>query len=97
MRTDLVINGMVTDALLYKKLIIYGDGKQQRPFVHINFLIDKIESCIIGLLKPGVYNVAEANLSINQIKNVLIENIPKLEFTYVNTATKFKSLKQKMI
>ena len=62
MRFDLVINLFIAQALIDKKITVFG-GNQHRPFLHVD---DAAESIIFGLEKnlTGTYNVISENFTI---------------------------------
>lgn len=102
LRYDSVINRFMMDALIYKKIYIYGNGEQSRPFIYINNVTKELinmvkeESSKLHLpINPGVpqntiTNLVDKNLSMNQLRDMMIELIPELEFTYVNANLNMK-------
>ncbi len=92
MRKDSVINKFILDALLYKRIMIDGNGDQKRAFIHIDSLIHSIMEAFTGTLKPGIYNLVEANGNMNEIRDILLEENPNLEFTYISSTSDFKSV-----
>ncbi len=74
MRLDLSVNLLTFQALKYGKITVFG-GKQKRPNVHIDDIID----CYIFFLKKnikfGIYNIGFENLSILEIAKVISEEI----------------------
>lgn len=66
MRFDLAVNAMAKSALLGKHIIINGDGKQYRPFIHVK----DAARAIIQILKANckktnkkIYNVGDNRLN----------------------------------
>ena len=74
MRLDLSVNLLTYQALKYNKITVFG-GKQKRPNVHIDDIID----CYIFFLKKnikfGVYNIGFENLSIFNIAKIISKEI----------------------
>jgi len=62
MRFDLVINLFIAQALIDKKITVFG-GNQNRPFLHVD---DAAEAIIFGLEKnlTGTYNIISENFTI---------------------------------
>jgi UDP-glucose 4-epimerase len=102
LRYDSVINRFMMDALIYKKIYIYGNGEQSRPFIHINNVTEELVKIIrddnskLHLpINPGapqntITNLVDKNLTMNQLRDMMIELIPDLEFTYVNANLNMK-------
>ncbi len=93
MRFDAVINKFVFEANFDKKIIIHGDGRQHRSFIHI----DAISKALAGLLNndisSGTYNLVVRDLVVLDIVDVLKELIPELEFIFVNQHLKLRELR----
>lgn len=93
-RLDAVINNFMFEALLYGKIKIHGTGNQTRPFIYLPNLVDKIKAFALNVdEKSGVYNLVEDNLSLNQLRDFLLDNIPDMEFTYVNSNSDIPGMK----
>tara|TARA_B100000989_G_C19531958_1_gene470549 strand:- start:6530 stop:7480 length:951 start_codon:yes stop_codon:yes gene_type:complete len=76
MRLDLTVNALTFSALNKKKITVYG-GKQIRPNIHIEDMVD----LYIFLMKTnkkncGIYNAGFENKSINQIASLVKKKIP---------------------
>ncbi len=76
MRLDLTVNALTFSALNKKKITVFG-GKQIRPNIHIDDMVD----LYLFLMKTnkkncGIYNAGFENKSINQIANMVKKNIP---------------------
>ena len=69
MRFDLVVNLFIAQALLDKKITVFG-GEQYRPFLHVS---DAADSLIFGLENEltGTYNVAYENFTINECAEII--------------------------
>ncbi len=91
-RLDSVINRFMFDALVYGKIKIHGTGNQLRPFISMDKLVDYITSLVQSDTQDGVYNLVEMNISMNEIRDFLMEKIPDLEFAYLNSNQEFKKL-----
>lgn len=67
MRFDTVVNELTAQA--FNGLIKVFGGKQIRPNLHINDMVNIYEFILIKNLKPGIYNASFENLSIIEIAN----------------------------
>lgn len=94
MRFDAVINKFVFECNFNGRLQINGNGNQQRAFIHVNSIANILEEVIKNDVPTGNYNVAERNLSVLDIVDVLKELKPELEFLFVNQNTE---LQQQMV
>jgi len=74
MRYDLIVNTMVRDAIRTKKLHIFCQGKQWRPLVAIE---DVVEAYLLALKKPRmklhgkIINVASGNYRVEEVAKVV--------------------------
>lgn len=85
-RLDAVINNFMFEALLYGKIKIHGTGNQTRPFIYLPVLVEAIKEATLNEnAKSGVHNLVQANYSLNELRDFLMQEIPDLEFTYVNS------------
>jgi UDP-glucose 4-epimerase len=70
-----------------KKPFITGDGEQKRDMAH---LLDVVSANIFAMEYEKRFDGANfdigtgENISLNQIKNIIISNFPSVEFDYVN-------------
>ena len=76
MRLDLTVNMLTFQALKNKKIVVFG-GKQKRPNVHIDDLIN----AYLFFLKnksnhSGIYNIGFENYSIIEIAKIIQHEIP---------------------
>ena len=85
-REDSVLNNFIFNTLINKKIIIYGDGQQVRPFVHIDLVVDQLVA-VLEVATSGVNysHLGNFNSSMNEIKDWLLDNFENLEYTYLNT------------
>ena len=92
MRFDAVINKFVFEGNFSGKITIHGDGKQLRSFIHI----DKVSHALAVLssleVKSGLYNLVEHNLSVLDILDVIKQEIPDLEFMFINQHLSLRKL-----
>lgn len=92
-RLDAVINNFMFDALIYGKIKIFGKGNQKRPFIFMDQLTQKIVDFTLPPQKEsGIYNLVQGNLSLNELRDFLLERIDDLEFTYVDAQKELPSL-----
>lgn len=87
LRLDSVLNNFIFQAITQKKILIYGNGEQKRPFIFLKRLIQDLA----GLLnntetnKQLIKHAMQFNATLNDIKDWLLKaHIPDLEYTYVN-------------
>lgn len=84
LRIDAVINKFMYDAQFNGRVSIFGNGHQQRAFIHVGKLAKTIGNCLIGRIPADTYNVCEHNFSINQVVAYLKHLYPDLETIAVN-------------
>lgn len=85
-RLDAVVNNFMFEALLYGRIKIHGTGTQKRPFIYLPNLVEVIIKNILdNNALSGVQNIVQGNLALNEIRDFLINYVPNLEFTYVNS------------
>ncbi|HYG20363.1 MAG TPA: NAD-dependent epimerase/dehydratase [Ohtaekwangia sp.] len=84
MRFDAVINKFVFEANFNKMVTIQGDGKQSRTFIHIEMVAKALANLLRAPLESGTYNLVERNLKVIDILDVLKDQIPPLEFIFIN-------------
>ena len=53
-RLDSVLNNFIFNGLVYKKILIYGNGDQKRPFASLNNLVKLLTRSVEGK-KPQVF------------------------------------------
>ncbi|MCW9709132.1 NAD-dependent epimerase/dehydratase family protein [Fodinibius salsisoli] len=91
-RLDAVINNFIFESIVNKKIQIYGNGKQMRPFIHIDtlcmYLVDLLEDFSTS---QTTKTIADFNSNLNQIKQILLDNLPELEYIYLNQNLSFDS------
>lgn len=92
-RKDSVLNNFIFNAIVNKKILIYGDGQQSRPFVHVDNISEILANEIENINKQNVIydNVLDFNASMNEIKDWLLTLVNDLEYTYLNTNIKYDS------
>lgn len=84
MRFDSVINKFVFEANFNKIVTIQGDGKQSRPFIHIDLISKALNNLISSDLPRGTYNLVERSIKVFDIVDELKQLIPALEFIFIN-------------
>lgn len=106
MRFDLVVNLLIAKAIKEKKITVYGNGKQIRPFIHIK----DISRAIIKILEADdekvsgqIFNVGsdKMNKSILEVAKEIKESVPKAEIVFLkekednrNYNVSFKKIKK---
>lgn len=93
MRFDSVINKFVFESNFNNQISIHGNGKQSRPFIHIDFISEVFNQLIGSGAPSGTYNLVERNLSVLDIVDTLKMLNPKLEFIFINQHLNLKSIK----
>ena len=76
-RFDLVVNTLTAHAYLNKKIKVFG-GEQWRPNIHVQDIARLVSYTATGT-ETGIYNVANENLRIVDIANVVKDNVPDTE------------------
>lgn len=90
---NVLINKLLFDANYKNKVTIYGDGSQMRAFINVDQLAKLLAQVIDNSINPGIHNLVELNLSINDLYNELERLYPGLEYFYVNRHIKMKTIK----
>ena len=85
MRLDVAVNMLTFQALKKGKITIFG-GKQKRPNVHIDDLIDAYIFFLKKNIKSNIYNIGFENLSILQIGKIIAKNIKSKIIIKKNTS-----------
>ncbi len=88
MRFDLVVNLLIAKAYIDKKITVFGEGKQYRPFVHIKDVsraIIKVLEAPINKVCGEIFNVGsdEQNMSIRELAERIKKEIPEAELVFV--------------
>ena len=73
-RLDLVVNVLVTKALLEGKMSVFG-GEQWRPLLHVNDVASAIEATLDSDIK-GIYNLHYKNYKIIDIAEEIRKKVP---------------------
>ena len=76
-RLDLVVNILVTKALIEKKMSVFG-GEQWRPLLHVKDVANAVDHTIESSLK-GVYNLHYKNFKISEIADLIKDKISNVE------------------
>ena len=76
-RLDLVVNVLVTKALIDKKMSVFG-GEQWRPLLHVKDVANAVDHTIESSLK-GVYNLHYKNFKISEIADLIKDKINNVE------------------
>jgi UDP-glucose 4-epimerase len=91
-RIDAVVNRFLFQANFLGKITINGSGDQHRSFIHVDKVADVTTRVVDGQVKPGVYNVVEHNLTINDIANKVKTLYPKLDIIHANYNIRMKDM-----
>ncbi len=92
MRFDAVINKFMFGAHFQNFIQIEGNGEQQRPFIHIDSLVQALIKVLQIDMASGIYNLFDENRSVNQIVGSLKQIYPKLESLHTLKDIELRSL-----
>ena len=88
-----VIHKFLFEAAVTEKISIDGDGRQKRPFIHVETVSNFIYSVIAGETNPSrIQNLFTEIISIGGVAKCLKTSLPTLEIIYVNQDHKFGNL-----
>ncbi|MEQ9405889.1 MAG: SDR family oxidoreductase [Cyclobacteriaceae bacterium] len=93
MRFDAVINRFMFDANFTNRIQIFGNGKQSRAFIHVDYLTESLTKIITGKVDSGTYNLVDKNLQILDLVDAVKELYPNLEFLFTNQHMNLRELK----
>lgn len=86
MRFDLVVNIFSLHSTLSNEINVFGDGSQQRPFLHVD---DCARAIVHFAERPGYaelrYNIAHQNLRVVDVAAVFARVNPRLKVTHLET------------
>lgn len=88
-RLDSVMNSFFFEACVKGNMKIYGNGNQLRTFVHINKLTRQMVDTLLNADSPTFTYAADFSASLNEIKDILVEQQPGSEYTYINQNQSF--------
>jgi UDP-glucose 4-epimerase len=91
-RIDAVVNRLLFQANFLGKITINGSGDQHRSFIHVDKVANAVVRIIDGKLSPGVYNLVEHNLSINEIGAAIQTIYPTLDIIHANHNIRMKDV-----
>ena len=92
MRFDAVINKFMFGAHFQNFIQIEGNGEQQRPFIHIDSIVNALVNIVKADIPSGTYNLFDENRSITQVVNSLRKIYPKLESLHTLKDIELRSL-----
>ena len=95
MRFDAVINKFVFESNFDKRIAINGDGRQHRSFIHIDDITKALAQLVSVNLESGTYNLVTRDLVLLDIVDILKQQIPELEFIFINQHLKLRELRIK--
>ena len=96
MRFDSVINRFMFDANFNGRINVFGDGRQNRAFISVEFLTHILSNLIFDDKFPDLLNAVEFNFGINEIIFEYLKNIyPDTEVLYVNQEIPVKGISLK--
>lgn len=83
LRTDTLLNQIATDALLFGKIRILGDGNQTFAFSSIDDVTNAAMAAVSNELPAGTFNLKSHNLTLNMLAEELSIHMPQPEAIYV--------------
>ncbi|MBY0427444.1 MAG: SDR family oxidoreductase [Cytophagales bacterium] len=92
-RFEGVMNRFLFDANFVNRISIHGNGRQSRPFIHINNVTEVLSGYLDVNIPVGIYNLVHKNLQILDTVEVLKEIYPSLEFIFVNQHLAMRDIK----
>ena len=95
MRFDSVLNKFVFEANFNKIVTVQGNGKQARPFIHIDLVSKALNNLLTSNLPNGTYNLVERSVKVFDIVDELKQLIPELEFIFINQHIKMDEVNVK--
>jgi UDP-glucose 4-epimerase len=87
-----VANQFLFDMITKKRLSIHGNGKQLRPFVSFEHVVESIFSAIVKEMPSGIYNLVETNLQVLDVLEEVKKIQPDVEFVFSNHHLQLPSL-----
>ncbi len=91
-RIDAVVNRFLFQAHFLGKITINGSGDQHRSFIHVDKAASAITQTLDGRLDPGIYNLVEHNLTINELTSAIRELYPGLDVIHANYNLRMKDV-----
>ncbi|WP_276373639.1 SDR family oxidoreductase [Chryseolinea sp. H1M3-3] len=95
MRFDSVMNKFAFEANFNKIVTIQGNGKQSRPFIHIDLVAKALNNLLSSNVPSGTYNLVERSIKVFDIVDELKQLIPELEFIFINQHLKMNEINVK--
>lgn len=92
-RFDSVINRFMFDAHFNGRIQIHGSGKQTRPFIHIDKVVGCMKDLRLSKAPSGIYNLADKNIEVLDLIDVLKELYPEMEYIFINQHLQMNDLK----
>lgn len=95
-RIDAVINKFMFDANFIGRIQINGSGEQYRSFIHVDKIARAVVGAIDELCPPGLYNVVEHNMTVDEIAGEVRKLYPQLESIHVNYNIRMKDVRAQL-
>lgn len=86
-RLDTVLNAFFFDAITKGKIKIYGNGKQQRPFISLENIVSVLYRWVLTNESPLL--AVDFNASINDLRDFLNQREENVEYQYLNQNQNF--------
>lgn len=96
MRIDSVINRFMFEAHHGGVVNRIGDGTQSRAFVSLPSFSEQVCHVLFDNVTPGVYNIADSNMSINQILEMYFSIFSDLQVITIEQNAKLDSVNIKV-
>lgn len=94
-RFDSVINKFLFDSHFNSKISIHGSGKQTRPYVHLDKVVNNLLEVVTTSVESGTYNLVERNVKVLDLVDIYKEIYPELEFIFINQHLNLRDLSVK--
>jgi len=92
MRFDAVINKFVFDAHFKGRVTVHGDGRQHRPFIHIDKVVSVFERLLDTDLPMQKFDVVDRVVTINELVESVNRIYPDLELLFINQHLRLREL-----
>lgn len=82
LRTDTLLNKMITDGFLIGKIQIVGSGNVNFDFTRLEEVVGKVESAISGKLSAGIFNLVSHSSTLNMVVEELSSLMAQPDIIY---------------
>ena len=96
MRVDSVFNRFMFEAHFTRRVNRIGDGNQVRSFIELESFCKQMSHAIVEDNEPGIYDLADANYSINDVLELFHDLFPDLEVITIEQNSTLRSVQAKL-